>query len=650
MNDYFKKSLKNKMKGVFLTITLIPLIILSIFTIFYLKNNLLELEKQKLNSTLTLKQNQISKTLKDLILETELVADNELFANSIKNINQSVKSISDVEYKNINNYFSKHFNNDLYENIFVISKRLNSIVYEKLNNKITPLSSLGNNKKSIKLGFENLMKNKTTFFTQNENKSLIVLSPIFNKNNDIIGAIAIQISPKLIDTIMNNREGFKNSEKTYLIGNDFEFKNNLEHNSNINFNSNSNILKNKSGNIILKDSSNKNILFFYSNLNLDTNFLTNENWTIVGEIELNEIYKPIYSYSFYIVLFLIVLTIICYILITKYSQSILNPIEYIQNILKKGANGDLTVEIKTTEREDEIGILTNDVKMLFDSLKNQLSNTNKGIVTLAGATSQLSATTTQLASSTTEIAASVSETASSIDEIKQTTLSTSDKAETISKSSEETVNTFKKGQDAVEQTIYYMNKIQEQVLNVSDTIENLKQQAESIGEIVLAVEDIAEQSRLLAVNASIEAVKAGDYGKGFSVVASEIKGLAEQSKKSTNEIRNLLTEIQKATFNAVNITQKSKESVENGVLQSKETGNVIQALNENIEDSSRLTTQIVASIKQQVIGIEQITDAMENVKTAIEQNKEGAVDLKSATESLKELGENLKDSLNKFIS
>jgi methyl-accepting chemotaxis protein len=162
------------------------------------------------------------------------------------------------------------------------------------------------------------------------------------------------------------------------------------------------------------------------------------------------------------------------------------------------------------------------------------------------------------------------------------------------------------------------------------------------------VNDLAEQSNLLAVNAAIEAAKAGDQGKGFAVVAQEVKSLAEQSKQATGQVRGILGDIQKATSAAVLATEQASRAVESGVQLSGEAGESIRALAESIADAAGAATQIAVSAQQQLIGIDQSVLAIQSIREASGQNVLSTRQTESAAQKLHQLGLNLKQLLDQY--
>lgn len=324
------------------------------------------------------------------------------------------------------------------------------------------------------------------------------------------------------------------------------------------------------------------------------------------------------------------------------TNSITRPLNQAVSVAEHLAGSDISIDIADDLSQDETGMLVLSMKDMVHNLRRQIKEIKEGVDVLAGSATEISATTSQYASSFSQIASSISETVSSMKEVKQTSELSSDKAGYVAESSRNVVQVSQDGEKAVNETVSSMNSIQEQMVSIAESIVGLSEQTQSIGNIITVVDDIAEQSRLLAVNASIEAVKAGEHGKGFSVVAGEIKSLAQQSKQSTNQVRGILSEIQKATSNSVMVTEKGNKTVDGGVKQAIQTGDAIQVLARSIAESSQAATQIETTARQQLAGIGQIFSAMETINDAITQNAEGARQLESSARNLEDLGTRLK--------
>ncbi|GGA41628.1 CHASE3 domain-containing protein [Dyella nitratireducens] len=266
-----------------------------------------------------------------------------------------------------------------------------------------------------------------------------------------------------------------------------------------------------------------------------------------------------------------------------------------------------------------------------------------GITRLASSASEILATTTQLASSVVQTATAVSETTATVEEVKQTAQLTTEKARYVLDSAQKASNVSTVGRTAVDDTVQGMHRIQAQMESVADSIVRLSEQSQAIGEIIATVNGLAEQSNLLAVNAAIEATKAGEQGKGFGVVAQEIKSLADQSKQATAQVRTILGDIQKATSAAVLATEQGSKAVEAGVKQTGDTGDSIRLLADNITEAAQAATQIAASSQQQMVGMDQVVVAMESIKQASTQNVAGTRQAEEAAKNLHQLGLRLGD-------
>ncbi len=309
------------------------------------------------------------------------------------------------------------------------------------------------------------------------------------------------------------------------------------------------------------------------------------------------------------------------------------------------AAGDLTVQVEPQSEKDVLG---NAFAKMVENLRRVMQEIREGINVLASSTSEIMASTSQVASGAAETATAVSQTTTTVEEVKQTAQVASQKAKQVSESAQKSAQVAPLGRKSVEESLDGMNRIQQQMESIADSIVRLSEQSRAIGEIIATVNDLAEQSNLLAVNAAIEAAKAGEQGKGFAVVAQEVKSLAEQSKQATVQVRTLLNDIQKATSTAVMATEQGSKAVETGVKQSAEAGESIRTLAENIGQAAQAATQIAASSQQQLVGMDQVALAMENIKQASSQNLASTKQAEISAQGLHELGQRLKQLMEQY--
>lgn len=265
----------------------------------------------------------------------------------------------------------------------------------------------------------------------------------------------------------------------------------------------------------------------------------------------------------------------------------------------------------------------------------------ESIMRLTSSAAQILSTTAEVASGTAETATAVNETTATVEEVKQTAQLTSQKAKQVSDSAQKMTEVAQTGRVSIEETIEVMHNIQVQMESVGGSIVQLAEQSQAIGDIITTVNDLAEQSNLLAVNAAIEATRAGEHGRGFAVVAQEVRSLASQSKQATAQVRSILGDIQKATNGAVLATEQGNKAVEDGVRQTTATGQAINDLADSVFEASQAATQIAASNQQQMVGMDQVALAMDNIKQASSQNVAGTRQAETAAQDLQELGRRL---------
>jgi len=351
------------------------------------------------------------------------------------------------------------------------------------------------------------------------------------------------------------------------------------------------------------------------------------------------------SYLFQIIecVLLIILTLASIIISFYTARSIVQYINIYRDQSRRIASGDLTQRV-SVKSSDEMGLLGEDLNVMTDGLSTitrQITEACHNMVTMI---SQVKHAVDSQSIGATEQSSSINQITASLEEIEKSSTQTIEKAKSLGQIAERTREKGELGLEAVEQSVNGMKVVREKVQNISQTIFDLSNQTHQVGEITAVVNMLAQQSKMLSLNASIEAAKAGEAGKGFAVVAAEVKNLAEQSEQATAQIQKIIEDIRHATEKAVIAMEEGTKGVDIGTDLVEQTGDIVRSLSEVIHETSIASQQIEAAIRQEGIGIEQITAGMNEINQVTSSSVEG---VRQTTEAIDNLG-TIANTLKKY--
>ena len=311
-----------------------------------------------------------------------------------------------------------------------------------------------------------------------------------------------------------------------------------------------------------------------------------------------------------------------------------------QQFVTSVGEGDLT-RPSAREGGDELGKLARGLNQMVTRLKSTTAQTRAAAENLNSVTMDILASAQEQSAVTGEQVAAYQETNATMQQVSQSSIQIAEKAKQVYTTAAAVSSANVSGLDAVQRTNQTVEAIHEQAEAVAQNIVSLSEKTQMVGDILATVNDIAEQSHLLALNAAIEAAAAGEHGRSFSVVAGEIKNLADQSKAATVQVKTILGDIQKEINTSVMLTEEAVKRVDLGKHQADVTASAIRNMAANIDQSVQAFQQIVAGTNQQQIGFENVMQAMKDLSRASEQAAASNRQTEKAAANLTYLGAQL---------
>lgn len=320
------------------------------------------------------------------------------------------------------------------------------------------------------------------------------------------------------------------------------------------------------------------------------------------------------------------------------------------NYMTEVAMGNLTTRLAVPEGEsqDPLIILGQKLNQTIGGLQDLILRIRETASNLASASAEILAAVSQQATGISEQSAAISQASSTIDEVRAIAEETTQRAQSVADMAQRTATVSTTGQQAVSDTIAGVEQVKSRVESIAANILALSEQTQAIGQIIATVDKIAYQSDMLALNAAVEAARAGEAGRGFAIVASEVRRLAEQSQEATDQVREILSEIQKGVNTAVMTTEDGMKKADAGARLAGEAGQAIRRLAGDITTSAQAAVQIAAAAGQQRTGMEQIAQAMEHIQQVSVQSLSGVQQVEKAAAELNEVAGLLREMVEKY--
>jgi methyl-accepting chemotaxis protein len=332
----------------------------------------------------------------------------------------------------------------------------------------------------------------------------------------------------------------------------------------------------------------------------------------------------------------------------KVKEMIMNQSHSIAIALQSLATGDLTMSETALDKDGFLFGLSVDFDASVKKLNTTLLQVQESVGATASASNQISSSSEELAAGVQEQSKQTSELVRAIDEITKTILETTKNASLAADAAQKAGSIAKDGGNVVAETISGMDRIAEVVRKSAQTVHALGNSSDQIGEIIQVIDDIADQTNLLALNAAIEAARAGEQGRGFAVVADEVRKLAERTTKATKEIASMIKQIQKDTTGAVNSMEEGTKEVEKGKHLADKAGESLNQIIKGSEQVVDIITQVASASEEQSITSAHISKSIEAISDVTQKSSTGIQEIARASEDLAKLTFNLQDLASKF--
>jgi methyl-accepting chemotaxis protein len=327
--------------------------------------------------------------------------------------------------------------------------------------------------------------------------------------------------------------------------------------------------------------------------------------------------------------------------------SITAPLTRLVTVANTIAQGDLTARVEVTSN-DETGQLMAAMQTMTNNLRSIISQVADTSNQVAAASSQLHETAEQIATSAEEVSAQAATVATASEEMAATSNSISDSCHHAADSAGTASQAAVSGSGVVSSTIVGMERIAGRVHSSAQTVDALGERSDQIGAIVATIEDIADQTNLLALNAAIEAARAGEQGRGFAVVADEVRALAERTTKATREIGEMIKSIQNETKNAVVEMEQGVREVQQGSEDAARSGEALQEILAKINEVAMEVNQVATAAEEQTATTTEITNNIMMISQVVEQTATGSQQAVRAADNLSGLANDLKQIVSQF--
>ncbi|NMX65167.1 methyl-accepting chemotaxis protein [Pseudomonas sp. WS 5079] len=329
------------------------------------------------------------------------------------------------------------------------------------------------------------------------------------------------------------------------------------------------------------------------------------------------------------------------------TRQITRPLQETLAVVERIASGDLSHNIQVTRR-DELGVLQQGIQRMGTTLRELISGIRDGVTQIASAAEELSAVTEQTSAGVNSQKIETDQVATAMHEMTATVQEVARNAEQASQAASAADGQAREGDKVVAEAIAQIERLADEVARSTDAMAHLQQESNKIGSVMDVIKAVAEQTNLLALNAAIEAARAGEAGRGFAVVADEVRGLAQRTQKSTEEIEGLVAGLQNGTQQVANVMNNSRSLTDSSVELTRKAGVSLENITRTVSNIQSMNQQIAAAAEQQSAVAEEISRSIVNVRDVSEQTATASDETAKSSVELARLGSQLQQMVSHF--
>ncbi|MFJ3446766.1 methyl-accepting chemotaxis protein [Pseudomonas sichuanensis] len=329
------------------------------------------------------------------------------------------------------------------------------------------------------------------------------------------------------------------------------------------------------------------------------------------------------------------------------TRQIIVPLRQTLTAAERVANGDLSQDLQA-DRRDELGQLQASMQRMTQGLRQLISGIGDGVTQIASAAEELSAVTEQTSAGVNNQKVETDQVATAMNEMAATVQEVARNAEQASEAALMADQQAREGDKVVTEAITQIERLAHEVVNSSEAMNQLKAESDKIGSVLDVIKSVAQQTNLLALNAAIEAARAGEAGRGFAVVADEVRSLAQRTQQSTEEIEELIAGLQNGTQRVASVMDNSRSLTDSSVELTRRAGGSLETITRTVSSIQAMNQQIATAAEQQSAVAEEINRSVMNVRDISDQTSAASEETASSSVELARLGTHLQGLVAKF--